>query len=148
MRLPEAKHWKTASDKEVESLCSSNVFSLVVITVTTAWMKAIGSRWVYKVKADITYKGRLVVKGWGQVPGIHLCGTFTLIYRPKSIRIVLAAAAEMDWEIWQLDVQPVFLNAPVDEEGYVKMAPDYEENDPATGVPLVTKLRRSLYGLR
>ncbi|CAM9682894.1 unnamed protein product, partial [Sphacelaria rigidula] len=41
-----------------------------------------------------------------------------------------------------------FLNAPVEEEVYVNMAPGYEENDPVTKVPLVMKLRKSFYGLR
>ena len=61
--------------------------------------------------------------------------------------MVLAMAAEFDFKCWQLDYNTVFLNAKVEEEVYVKMAPGYEEfsND---GVPMVTRLLKSLYGLR
>ena len=46
-----------------------------------------------------------------------------------------------------LDVQRTFLNAGVEEDVFVKMAPGYETNDEA-GVPLVMKLKKNLYGLR
>ena len=61
--------------------------------------------------------------------------------------MVLAIAAEFDFECWQLDYNTAFLNAKVEEEVYVKMAPGYEEfsND---GVPMVMRLLKSLYGLR
>ena len=61
--------------------------------------------------------------------------------------MVLAIAAEFDFECWQLDYNTAFLNAKVEEEVYVKMAPEYEEfnND---GVPMVMRLLKSLYGLR
>ena len=46
-----------------------------------------------------------------------------------------------------LDVQTAFLNVDVEEDVFVKMAPGYETNEEA-GVPLVMKLKKSLYGLR
>ena len=61
--------------------------------------------------------------------------------------MVLAIAADFDFECWQLDYNTAFLNAKVEEEVYVKMTPGYEEfnND---GVPMVMRLLKSLYGLR
>ena len=41
--------------------------------------------------------------------------------------MVLAIAAEFDFECWQLDYNTAFLNAKVEEDVYVKMAPGYEE---------------------
>ena len=60
---------------------------------------------------------------------------------------MLAIAAEFDFECWQLDYNTAFLNAKVEEDVYVKMAPGYEEfsND---GVPMVMRRLKSLYGLR
>ena len=46
-----------------------------------------------------------------------------------------------------LDVQTAFLNGDVEEKVFIKMAPGYAINDEA-GVPLVMKLKKSLYGLR
>ena len=147
MTLPAKAHWKAASDKKAASLKKNNVYSLVPATAVPAGHKVIGSRWVYKVKADKSYKGRVVVLGWGQVPGVDYGGTFAPVCRLQSIRMVLAIAAEFDFECWQLDYNTVFLNAKVEEEVYVKRAPGYEEfsND---GVPMVMRLLKSLYGLR
>ncbi|CAN0247142.1 unnamed protein product [Ascophyllum nodosum] len=99
---------------------------------------------MYKVKADKSYKGRVVVLGWGQVPGVDCGGTFAPVCRLQSICMVLAIAAGFDFECWQLDYNTAFLNATVEEEVYVKMAPGYEEfsND---GVPTVMRLLKSLW---
>ena len=60
-QTPLKKHWKAASDKEVASLKKNNVYTLVPATAVPAGHKIVGSRWVYKVKADKSYKGRVVV---------------------------------------------------------------------------------------
>ena len=65
MTLPAKAHWKAASDKEVARLKKNNVYTLVPATAVPADHKIVGSRWVYKVKADKSYKGRVVVLGWG-----------------------------------------------------------------------------------
>ena len=61
--------------------------------------------------------------------------------------MVLPIAAELDYEIYMLDVQTAFLNADVEEEVFVKMDPGYERSN-GSEVPLVVKLKKSLYGLR
>ena len=65
---------------------------------------------------DGTYKGRLVVQGWSQVPVIDP------VCRLQSIRMMLVIAAELDYEVLMLDVQMAFLNADVEEDVFVKMA--------------------------
>ena len=49
--------------------------------------------------------------------------------------------------MFMLDVQAEVLNADVEVDVPIKMAPGYEIAD-TSGVPLVTKLQKSLYGLR
>lgn len=148
MALPEAARWKAASDKEMESLRAHKVYELVPITSIPPGQKAISSRWVYKIKADDSFKGRVVVQAWGQVSGRDCGGTFAPVCRIQSIRMVLATAAEKGWTVWQLDVQTAFLYADVEEDVWVKMVPGYEAKDEATGAPLVMKLLKSLYGLK
>ena len=108
MTLPAKAHWKAASDKEVASLKKNNVYTLVPATAVPVGHKIVGSRWVYKVKADKSYKGRVVVLRWGQVPGIDCGGTFAPICRLQSIRMVQVIAAEFDLECWQLDYNTAF----------------------------------------
>ena len=61
--------------------------------------------------------------------------------------MALAIAPELDYEGYMLDVQTAFLNADVEEEVFVKMPPGYERSK-ESGVPLVIKLKKSLYSLR
>ena len=64
MRLPETNMWKAASDKEMKSLQDLKVYTLIPRSEVPLGQKVIGSRWVYKVKADNTHKARLVAKRW------------------------------------------------------------------------------------
>ena len=60
--------------------------------------------------------------------------------------MVLAIAADMDWEVVQLDVNTALLYAFLEEDVHVEAAPCYQKMD-NDGVPLVMKLHKSLYGL-
>ena len=100
-----------------------------------------------KINTDSTYKGRLVLQGFLQIPGIDCGGTFAPVCRRQSIRMMLAVARELDYEVHMRDVQTAFLNANVEEDVFVNIAPGYETNDKA-GIPLVTKIKKSLTGLR
>ena len=48
-----------------------------------------------------------------QVPGIDCGGTFARVSRLQSIRLVLAIAAELDYEIYRMDVETAFLKADI-----------------------------------
>ena len=123
------------------------MYSLVPSSSVPSGHRSIGFRWVFKTKADSSYKARVVVQGWRQVPGVNCGSTFAPVCRIQSIRMVLAVVAEYDLECWQLDYNTAFLNADLKEEVYVKMAPGYEEFD-ANGTPMAMRLNKSLYGLR
>ena len=109
MALPEAARWKAVSDKDMESLRAHKVYDLLPTTSIPIGQKAISSRWVYKIKADKSFRGHVVVHRWGHVSGRDCGGTFAPFCRIQSIRMVLATAAEVGWTIWQLDVQTAFL---------------------------------------
>ena len=118
---------------------NDNVYTLLPAVSVPAGHNIIGSRWVYKVKADNSRKGRVVVLGWGQLAGIGRGSTFVPVCRLQSICMVLPIAAKYNLECWQLDYNITFLNADVTEEVYVKMTPRYEQFD-KNGVPLVVRL--------
>ena len=146
MTLPAKAQWEAASDTEMASLKKNNVYTLLPATSVPAGHKVIGSRWVYKVKADSSHKGRAVVLGWGQLPDNDCGSTFALVCKLQSIRMVLAISAKYNLECWQPDYITVFLNADVKQEVYVKTAPGYEQFD-KNGVPQVMRFLKSLYGL-
>ena len=120
---------------------------MLPITSILAGHKVVGIRWVFKIKADSTYKGRLVVQRFSQITGIDSGGIFAPVCRLQNIRMRLEIAAELDYEMHMLGVRTAYLNANVEEDVLIKMMLDYEANDEA-GVPLVVKLKKSSYGLR
>ena len=61
--------------------------------------------------------------------------------------MMLAITAELDYEVYMLNVQTSFLNADIGEEVFVKMPPGYERRN-ESGDPLVKKLKKSLYCFR
>ena len=130
---------EVASDKEIASLEKHVVYELVPITSVPAGQRVVGRRWVNKIKADGTYRGRLAERGQSQVPGIDCNGTFSPVCRLQSIRMMLVIAAELDYEVLMLDVQMAFLNADVEEDVFVKMTPGCEIAG-TSGVPLVMNL--------
>ena len=103
MILPQAARWKAVADKEIVSLKKHSVYELVPASSVRAGQKVVGSPWVNKTKADNLFKSRLVVLGWAQVPGIDCGGTFAPVCRLQSIRMLLAIAAELDYEVLMLD---------------------------------------------
>ncbi|CAM9204341.1 unnamed protein product [Sphacelaria rigidula] len=108
----------------------------------------IGTRWVFKVKADGRFKTRLVVQEWAQRHGLDCGSTFAPVCRLESQRLLLAIATVKNWPILALDVQTAFLNGKLQETVFCKQAPSFKTLDPTTGKPHVMKLRRDLYGLR
>lgn len=146
MQLPEAALWKEAMKKEMKSLDDLKVYNLVPKTDVPQGQNVIGSKWVFKVKADTTYKARIVAQGWNQIPGRDCGNTYAPVCRLQSIRMVLAIAAEYDLEVHQMDVKTAFLYADLLHKVFVKQAPGFEitRDD---GVQLVMKLNKSLYGL-
>ena len=95
------------------------------------------------VKANQTYK---VAHGWSQVPGQDCGSTFAPVCRLQSVRTVLAIAAEMDWEVRQLDAKTAFLYADIEEEVFLAEPPGFVTNDNRKCL-LVMMLGKSLYGL-
>ena len=61
MSLPARAEWKAAADKEVVSLVKNSVYSWLPATAVRSGHKVIGSRWVFKIKADNSKKGRVIL---------------------------------------------------------------------------------------
>ena len=106
--MSDADFWREEAEKEIKSLQDLNVYKLVPRSTVPPGQKVIGTKWVFKVKANQTYKAHLVAQGWNQVPRQDCRSTFAPVCRLQSMRMLLAIAAEMDWEVRQLDVNFVF----------------------------------------
>ncbi|GJT89456.1 retrovirus-related pol polyprotein from transposon TNT 1-94 [Tanacetum coccineum] len=67
-------------------------------------------------------KARLIAKGYRQEEGIDFEESFAPVARIKSIRILVANAANKNMTIYQMDVKTTFLNGELREEVYAQRA--------------------------
>ena len=112
-------------------------------------VKPIGCKWIFKKKKDADgkveiYKVRLIAKGYCQRYGIDYDEIFSPVAMLKSIRIMLAIVAYLDYEIQQMDVKIAFLNGELEEKMYMTQPEDFISTDESK----VCKLQRSIYGLK
>ena len=109
MRKPH--EWIVAMRDEMDFKAKNQVWELVTLSPRR---KTIGNKWVLKIKhkADGSidkYKACLVAKGYTQREGIDYDGTFSLVVKFVSIRLILAIVAYLDLELFQMDVKTAFL---------------------------------------
>ncbi|MCO5587550.1 hypothetical protein L7F22_041500 [Adiantum nelumboides] len=83
--------------------------------------KAIGCKWVYKVKHKVDgtierYKARLVAKGYAHTYGIDYEETFAPIAKMATIHTIIVVVAAKGWFMHQMDVKNAFLQAELQEE--------------------------------
>lgn len=71
---------------------------------------------MFKVETDHTLGGGVEVQGWQHVPGVDCDHTYVPVCCIESIRMALAIPAREDWEVFQLDVPTMLLNASVQKE--------------------------------
>ena len=62
---------------------------------------------------------QLVAGGHRQTYGVNYDKTFAMAAKMPSICMVLGNATQQDWEIYQVDVKSMYLNAPLEEEVYM-----------------------------
>eukprot|EP00253_Pinus_taeda_P032184 PITA_32184 len=110
----------------------------------------VGSRWIYKIQYATDgsvekYKAMFVAKGYAQKEGIDYEETFAPVLRYTSIRIVISLAAQMGWEIHQMDVKTAFLNGVIEEEVYNEQPKGFETREKKSHV---CRLKKALHGLK
>ena len=59
---PDAAKWQAAAEREMKSLSDRKVYQLVPRSAVPPGSKSIKSKWVFKRKADGTFKGRVVAQ--------------------------------------------------------------------------------------
>ena len=147
LRSPDAQKWQEALDYEIGQLEKMNTWT--VEDLPPGYM-AIPCGVVLKHKRGPdgqiqSYQVRIVASGHKQVQGLNYTETFSAAAKMPTVQVVLANAAEQDWEIEHVDVKSAYLNAPLEETVYMKpprgvLKPGQEGK--------VLRLLKGLYGLK
>lgn len=141
------QEWRETMNLEFETIEKNNTWTL---TDLPAGHKAIGVKWVYKLKRDtdgkvVKHKARIVVKGYVQRKGIDYDEVFAPVVRLETICLLLALSAKENWTVHHLDVKSAFLNGELNEEVYVTQPEGFLKKGQEHKV---YKLKKTLYGLR
>jgi len=136
-----------AMDEEMVALDANATWELVVLPKDK---KAIGCKWVYKVKHNpdgsmSRYKARLVAKGYAQTYGIDYEETYSPVAKMTIVRTIIAMAVAKGWSLHQMDVKNVFLHGDLQEEVYMEQPLGYVDQ---THPNLVCRLKKTLYSLK
>ena len=112
--------------------------------------RVVGCRWVFTVKYHYDgslewYKARLVAKGYTQSHGIDYEDTFTHVANLKTVRIVSALAANLNWKINRFDVKNAFLHDDLKAEIYMDLPPGYYTS---ASLGTFCHLKQTIYGLK
>lgn len=87
----------------------------------------------------------MVAQGLAQTFSIDYDETFALVAKMNSIAALLSLVANLNWELYQMDVNNAFLNGELYEEIYMTIPPCFCEREVEEKV---WKLEKSLYSLK
>ena len=114
--------WQGAIDSEIESHLKNGTLQPCDLP---PGRKAVPLAWVLKVKTNPDgtkrHKARIVMKGFLQKEGVDYVLTFAPVAKWSSIRIVLALATILDWNLAHIDFETAFMIPKMDAEVYVKV---------------------------
>eukprot|EP00253_Pinus_taeda_P010512 PITA_10512 len=94
--------------------------------------KSVGtSKWLYKIKHVANgsiekIEARFVARGFSHIEAFDYDETFAPVARYTSIQSLISIAAEMGWQIHQMDVKTAFLNGVIEEEVCVEQPQGFE----------------------
>jgi transposase InsO family protein len=145
MKRPDAAMWELACEGEKRQFEAMGVYEVVP---RPQGKKVVGSKWVFRQKRgpDGTiqkYKARVVAQGFTQVEGVDYDETFAPVAKLSSLRAILALAAELNWEVHQMDVKSAYLNGVLEEEIFMEPPPGFDVPD-----GMVLRLIKAVYGTK
>ncbi|KAL4282561.1 hypothetical protein GQ457_16G016260 [Hibiscus cannabinus] len=117
-KVPE---WIDAMKSEISIIEKNGAWFL---TNLPSGKHAIGVKWVHRTKCNpdgtiFKHKARLVVKGYAQIGGVDYGDTFAPVARLDTIKLLIAMAGQLGWNVFHLGVKSAILNGELEEDIYV-----------------------------
>jgi hypothetical protein len=156
LQSKERMYWIEGAKKEIENFLKRGVWEIVPLQVLKKGQRPISTKWVFKEKTEHDgskrYKGRIVVRGFVQIPGIDFNQTHSPVATDVSIKIVISISlfyGEDGWEIEMLDIEAAFLEAELEEDVYIEWPEGlvmfgYFRQEDTEGTCI--KLKKAMYG--
>jgi hypothetical protein len=123
IRSDEREKWEGAIKSKINNFYSRGVWTKFPRSKLNG-RKPLGNRWVFKKKNEqngsIRYKGRIVVKGYVQIPGVDFTESFAPVATDATVRILFAIALYYAFDLEVIDVEAAFLEADLDEQIFIE----------------------------
>lgn len=137
--------WEQAIEEEIDALLKNKTWSLVPKPQNK---NIIDSKWVFAIKRDefgnpVTYKARLVARGFSQEYLVDYNETFAPVARISSFRVIIAFSNQFNLLVHHMDVKTAFLNGSLTDEIYMKVPEGVLSKSNQ-----VCRLHKALYGLK
>ena len=123
---PEAAQWNAAAEHEIAGLEYPQVYQLAPRSAVPAGRKRINSKWVFKRKANGSFKARAVAQGWNQVSGLDSGNIYAPVCMIQSVRIICCIVVHFGLLLLQMDVSTASLYADIQELVFVEQPPGFE----------------------
>jgi Reverse transcriptase (RNA-dependent DNA polymerase) len=130
MASVEKEKWVEGMKTEYDNFVKRSVYRVVKRSEVPRGKNILGTRWVYakKHKSDgrVVYRGRLVVQGYAQIPGVDYQDSFAPTANDTSIRSLVTISLNKGWVVHVIDVETAFLEAKLDEPTWIRIPEGYE----------------------
>lgn len=150
MQGPHTAKWARVIEEKLDQFHKNGTWALVHQDEIEAGHRALGGKWVYKVKRDIDgkvarFKARWVVKRYLQYFGVDFDQAFAAVVKAMAFRVLFAIAAFLDLKIDQMDVKTAFLYSLINQLVYVKISNGTKSEENRN---MICRLLRTFYGLK
>jgi transposase InsO family protein len=145
---PYHKEWAAAVAEELESFKTNKTFTPIYHNLSAAQRaQLLGTKWVFKLKRDETgkvvrWKARLVAQGFKQRQEDY-DATFSPTLGLPQLRLIIAVAASLGYQLTQADFTAAYLNPPLDKNILIKVPEGFTEFESASAL----QVDKGLYGL-
>ena len=141
----ERNNWQIAIRKEIKSMIKRGVWRNIDKVKIPENRRLIGNKWVFKIKIDGTYRGRLVALQYSQIPGVDYTDNFAPVAYDVSFRIALARMMVEKLDSLVKDVETAFLYGDIEEDIFMKSPVGMEEIDPGSSPEDCYQLKNGIY---
>ena len=128
----EKQNWRIAIRKEIMSVINRGVWRKIDGAKIPENRRLIGSKWVFKMKRDGTYRARLVALEYSQTPGNDYTDNIAPVAHDVSFRIALARMMVEKLGSLVMDVETAFLYGDIEKEKFMKSPVGMEETNPGS----------------
>lgn len=150
LQRPDKDAWIKAAEGELNSLTGMKTWTLTpeIVPIDSPKLKlTIPTKWVFTIKGDGTYKGRVVARG-DQQKHSTFDQTYSPTLRAEIARTILALSATRRWYTKQFDFKTAYLNSKLDQEIYIYPPDGYPTVSHPLNTRVIYKLNRGIYGLK